>query len=166
MRRLLLFRHGQAVPHDKGPDRDRTLTQTGRDDTIAIARQLQESGIDPEIVLVSPASRTRETWDCARAYFSRAKESFIPDLYLATPEIILSHLHMIEDNIKSAMIVGHNPALHDVALELYGYGDRYAFSRLRDEFPTSACAVFDFDCQTWSELALNQGRLDRFLTPS
>ena len=166
MRRLILFRHGQAVPHDRGPDRERSLTQTGRDDAGLIAKTLHESGIDPDIVLVSPATRTRETWDCARVYFPYAVELITADLYLATPDIILAQLHRIEDNFKTLMIVGHNPAMHDVALTLYGYGDRYAFSRLRDEFPTSGCAVFDFDCETWSAVASNQGRLDRFLTPS
>ena len=165
MLRLVLFRHGRAVPHDQGPDIARSLTDTGRIESIEVAKALHEGGIDPDLVLVSPAIRTRETWDSAKTFFPAAQIQIERDLYLAMPETILSLIHAIKDGPKITMIVGHNPALHDLALAFFGFGDRYAFARLRDEFPTSGCAVFDFDVSSWAELASNKGRLDRFLTP-
>lgn len=165
MLRLVLFRHGQAVPHNQGPDISRSLTETGRRQSVEIAKALHEGGIDPELVLISPAIRTRETWDSAKQFFPASTTRIERDLYLATPDLILSLIHAIADRPKTVMIVGHNPAFHDISLDLFGFGDRYAFARLRDDFPTSGCAVFDFDVAAWSDLAANQGRLDRFLIP-
>jgi phosphohistidine phosphatase len=165
MLRLVLFRHGQAVPHDQGPDSQRSLTATGQRESGATAKALAEGGIVPDLVLVSSATRTRETWDNAKSYFSKTEMRLERDLYLATPDVILSLLHALDAHPKTVMIVGHNPSLHDFALECYGFGDRYAFARLRDEFPTAACAVFDFDVPSWVELSAHKGRLDRFLIP-
>ena len=165
MLRLVLFRHGQAVPHDQGPDINRSLTVTGQRESGATAQALADNGIVPDLVLVSPATRTRETWESAKSFFRDTEMRFERDLYLATPDVILSLLQALESGPKTVMIVGHNPALHDFALECYGFGDRYAFARLRDEFPTAGCAVFDFDVVSWPELAAHKGRLDRFLIP-
>jgi phosphohistidine phosphatase len=165
MLRLVLFRHGQAVPHDQGPDINRSLTVTGQRESGATAQALADNGILPDLVLVSPATRTRETWESAKSFFRDTETRFERDLYLATPDVILSLLQALESGPKTVMIVGHNPALHDFALECYGFGDRYAFARLRDEFPTAGCAVFDFDVVSWPELAAHKGRLDRFLIP-
>lgn len=165
MLRLLLFRHGRAVSHDQGPDISRPLTETGRRESIEIAKALHEGGVVPDLVLVSPAIRTRETWDNAKVFFPSSEIRFERDLYLAVPDTILSLIHAIEEGPKTVMIIGHNPALHDLALDFFGFGDRYAFARLRDEFPTSGCAVFDFDVASWAALAPNKGRLDRFLVP-
>ena len=166
MLRLLLFRHGRAVPHDQGPDISRSLTATGRRESDEIAKALHEGGVVPDLVLVSPAIRTSETWDSAKGFFTSSEVRFERDLYLAIPDTILSLIHAIEEGPKTVVIIGHNPALHDLALDFFGFGDRYAFARLRDEFPTSGCAVFDFDVSSWAELAPNKGRLDRFLVPA
>ncbi len=165
MLRLVLFRHGRAVPHDNGPDISRSLTVSGHRQSVEMAKTLHEGGINPDLVLVSPSIRTRETWDGAKTFFPASEVRFERDLYLATPDVITSFIHAIEAGPKCVMIVGHNPALHDLSLEFFGYGDRYAFARLRDEFPTSGCAVFDFDVTSWSGLVAHQGRLDRFLVP-
>ena len=165
MLRLVLFRHGQAVPHDQGPDISRALTATGQRETASTGKALADRGLLPDLVLVSPATRTRETWKTMKLYFPDAEMRLERDLYLATPDIILSVLHTIEPRSKTVMIVGHNPSLHDFALEIYGFGDRYAFARLRKEFPTAGCAVFDFDYAAWSELEVHKGRLDHFIKP-
>jgi len=165
MLRLVLFRHGQAVPHDQRPDINRSLTVTGQRESGATAKTLTEHGVLPDLVLVSPATRTRETWENTKAFFRASEIRLERDLYLATPDVILSLLHALESVSKTVMIIGHNPSLHDFALECYGFGDRYAFASLRDEFPTAACAVFDFDVPSWAEISAHKGRLDRFLIP-
>jgi len=117
MLRLVLFRHGRAVPHDQGPDSARSLTETGRRESVEMAKALDGGGIAPDLVLVSPAARTRETWDSAKSIFPTCETRFERELYLATPETILSLIHAIEEGPKIVMIVGHNPALHDLALD-------------------------------------------------
>ena len=62
-------------------------------------------------------------------------------------------------------MIGHNPGFEDLAKLLVGHGDRYAFARLTQKYPTAGLAVIDFDRENWSEIAPRSGRLDRFVTP-
>ena len=96
MLRLVLFRHGQAVPHDQGPDINRSLTVTGQRESGATAKTLAEHGVLPDLVLVSPATRTRETWESAKSFFPKTEMRLERDLYLATPDVILSLLHILD----------------------------------------------------------------------
>ena len=63
MRQLILLRHAKAaVDSDTGEDFDRPLAARGREDAPVVAQALVDAGADPQVVLVSDAKRTRETW--------------------------------------------------------------------------------------------------------
>lgn len=165
MLRLVLFRHGKAVPHDKEPDFERGLTNRGVRNSAQMAQDLCDSGVIPDYALVSSARRTQETWGAMRSIFPATKVKITRDLYLAPSELIRGALHEIDKSLRTVLVIGHNPALHDLALELVGFGDRYALARLKEHLPTAGLVVLDFDFETWSELADHTGRLDRFLVP-
>jgi phosphohistidine phosphatase len=63
-------------------------------------------------------------------------------------------------------MIGHNPGFEELARLLVGYGDRYAFARMGQKFPTAALAVLDFDAEDWRDLKPGSGRLERFVTPA
>ena len=63
------------------------------------------------------------------------------------------------------MLVGHNPGLHALALELVGDGDRKLVGALAMEFPTAALAVLTFPLTQWTDVRAATGRLDHFATP-
>jgi phosphohistidine phosphatase len=63
------------------------------------------------------------------------------------------------------MIVGHNPELHSLALDLVGAGPKHFQDRLREKFPTAALAVINFPSGLWSNIAVNSGTLNLFLAP-
>jgi phosphohistidine phosphatase len=62
-------------------------------------------------------------------------------------------------------MIGHNPALHDLANELIGSGEVEARESLNEKLPTSGLVVIDFAFDDWSELHDSSGRLERFVTP-
>jgi phosphohistidine phosphatase len=62
-------------------------------------------------------------------------------------------------------MIGHNPGFQDLARLLVGHGDRYAFARMVQKFPTAALCVLDFDIEDWNEAGPGRARLDRFVTP-
>src|SRR3954454_22112926 len=64
-RTLVLLRHAKAVPPESMPDLERPLTDRGRADAAAAGRYLVAEGIEADLVLCSPAQRTRETWQYA-----------------------------------------------------------------------------------------------------
>ncbi len=86
-------------------------------------------------------------------------------LYLASPDAIRTELGRIDDSDAHVLVVGHNPGLHALALELVGGGDRKALAMLAREFPTGALAVLSFDVASWKDLKNASGHLDHFTTP-
>ena len=139
MDRLILLRHGKAeADASTGQDFDRALTGRGRRDVALVARELAGGGRAPDLALVSPAARARETWELAAPYFPNAQLQWAPMLYHIDPQGILD-LAMGQAP-RVVMVVGHNPGLGELAAFLAreaGHGGMIGF-------PTSAAAVVDF----------------------
>ncbi len=67
--------------------------------------------------------------------------------------------------IRTLVVVGHNPGLHEAARLLIAAGDVEARERLNEGLPTSGLAVIDFAGDDWDKLHPRSGRLERFVTP-
>jgi phosphohistidine phosphatase len=139
MDRLILLRHGKAeVDAPTGQDFDRALTGRGRSDSALVARVLAAAGQAPDLALVSPAARAKETWEQAAPFFPQAEVQWTPGLYHIDPQSILDLA--FDQTPRVVMVVGHNPGLGDLAAFLArqaGHGDLAGF-------PTAAAAVIDF----------------------
>lgn len=167
MRRLILFRHAKAEPHESGKDDfDRQLVERGKSDAALIGTYMNRHGIVPDRVLVSTARRAQQTWELAAsglrpppATHSEAK------IYNASADELYSLVVSAPDSARTLMLVGHNPGLHELALTLVATGDLDTREKLREEFPTAAMAVIDFVFSSWSQLHPLGGRLERFVSP-
>jgi phosphohistidine phosphatase len=136
---LVLFRHAKAVRHHEAPrDIDRALTGRGRKDAARAAGTLAAAGFAPDLVLLSPSARTRETWQEAEPSFPGARALQLDQLYLAEPRVI--QLAAEEAGPARILVIGHNPGLHDLACLLAERGDPGALARLMERMPTSAIA--------------------------
>ncbi|HEY3696783.1 SixA phosphatase family protein [Phenylobacterium sp.] len=162
MDRLILFRHGKAERDSvSGVDFDRPLAPRGARDAAAMARNLADLGLAPNLVLVSPAARTRETWAAAEAAFPGAEVRFEPALYNAEAGGVR---HAAERAARATagalMVIGHNPALQDLAVALLreGGSSPELVAQAERRFPTSAVAVFLID-------ACGRPAFDGLLTP-
>jgi phosphohistidine phosphatase len=132
------------------------LAPRGRRAAKRIADHVRSEAVRPTLVLCSSARRARETL---------AEVLVTDDLYGADAGEILHRLGEIDQNIASVMIVGHNPGLHDLALELTGDGDATAISQLRTKFPTGALATLQLGPTRWDELAAGQAYLATLVLP-
>jgi phosphohistidine phosphatase len=166
MRRLLLLRHSKTERPEPGQrDRDRRLTARGRADAPLIGTYMVRHRLVPDLVLVSPAQRTVETWALVGAAFSKAPRVVKEDrIYNAGAET-LADLVGEADDAMALLLVGHNPGLHDLANALIGSGDVEAREGLHEKLPTSGLVVIDFAFDDWSKLHECAGRLERFVTP-
>ena len=164
MRRLLLLRHAKSSWDDPGlADHERPLNPRGRRATEVVARHLRERGLVPELVLCSSAVRTRETLGGIEgALGDRASVAIEDELYDASAEVLLDRVRRIDDDVGSAMVIGHNPGVGQLALELAGGGEW--IEEIRAKFPTAALATLDWD-GTWDELAPGRAELVDFVTP-
>lgn len=166
MKRLILFRHAKSDWPKGVEDIDRPLAERGRMAAPLMGRYLRDEGLLPDLALVSPAKRTRETWELARAEIGEEVPVRIePRIYEAPPEQLLQVAREIGDETRSAILVGHNPGSQELARLVAGFGDRYAFARLAQKYPTAGVTVLDFDVESWRDLAAKGARLDRFVTP-
>lgn len=166
MRRLMLLRHAKAErPVLGSPDRDRVLAPRGREEAPQIGSYMARHGLSPDHTLVSPAARTRETWDLVAAQLRNATASAEERLYDASASAIVGLVKDAPARAHALLIVAHNPGLHDAARLLIASGDVEARERLHEKLPTCGLVVIDFAFDDWSRLHPRSGRLDRFVTP-
>lgn len=166
MRRLMLLRHAKTERAEPGQrDRDRRLTKRGRADAPAIGAYMARHGLIPDLALVSPAKRTQETWALLAAAFAAPPRSVDEDrLYNAGTEDLL-RLIAEARSAHALLVVGHNPGLHDVAMQLIASGDVDARERVAEKLPTSGLVVLELAFDDWSKLHRHCGRLVHFVTP-
>ena len=147
MDRLILFRHGKAEPDSySGEDFDRRLAPRGEVESAATGAALAKAGFAPDVALVSPASRTRETWAAAAPHFPKASANFDNDLYNADSTEIRLAAEEAGETAGTVMVVGHNPGMQELTMRLMieGSAPASALSQVRS-FPTGGAAVFRID---------------------
>ncbi|MDE2487104.1 MAG: histidine phosphatase family protein [Alphaproteobacteria bacterium] len=148
MDRLILFRHGKAEAESQsGEDFDRRLTHRGVRESAEMGRTLADLGLTPDRALVSPAARARETWEAAEPAFPAVELRLEPELYNAAPGAIRAAAEGAGEGCRTLIVVGHNPGLQELTVELLrqGAASPALVARAQREFPTAAAAVFLID---------------------
>lgn len=167
MHQLLLLRHAKSSWDDAAlPDRDRSLNKRGRRSAGAIRHAMREFGLIPDLILVSTAKRTLETMSALEPWDDTPLVEPLDNLYLASEAELLATLRGVAETVRTVLLIGHNPGMHDLAVLL---ADRHASAAkplhlVREGFPTGALAEFSVT-GPWSRLGAGGGRLMRFLTP-
>jgi phosphohistidine phosphatase len=165
--KLLLLRHGKSSWDDPSlADFDRPLAPRARKAAERMGRELAARNWLPQLALVSPAARTRETWELVTAALLGSVSADFPDsLYDASAGDVLSEIHRTPKAVKTLLVLGHNPGLEDLARRFAGANsEAKALQQLREKFPTAALARFDFDGK-WAELGFGRARLTHCLRP-
>lgn len=168
MRRLILLRHAKTeTDAPSGKDHDRRLEDRGRADAAAMAEWLADQALVPDQVLVSTATRTRQTWDILAELFPGAapQVEHQPELYSASASQLLAAIHDVSAGINRLMLVGHNPGLHELALGLTCGCNETDSKLLSGNMPTSAIAVIDFPIADWADARFGTGKLQHFVSP-
>lgn len=163
---LYLLRHAKSDWNDDDlDDHDRPLAPRGERACDRIGAFLAAAPA-PEIALCSTARRAVDTLGRIASHLSRAPVVRLDRrLYLATPDEMLERLSWLEPDFGRALVVGHNPGVHQLAADLAGRGDAAALARLSRKFPTAALAILGFPAGSWAELAPGRGELIDFVTP-
>ncbi len=164
---LSILRHAKSSWADPElDDHERPLAKRGVKAIPILAKFMRQSKLRPTLALCSDAMRTRATLTLLLAELGPPAPKVIYDetLYLASPHTIRSVL-ADADSEPHILLVGHNPGLHALTLELVGEGDRKMLAALAQEFPTGALAVLSFDAVSWRDLKSASGHLEQFTTP-
>ena len=163
--RLVLIRHAKA---EQGSiDRVRELTTRGHADAQALGRWLRDAGVSPDRVVVSPATRTAQTWTTVVAELGADVAPVMEDerIYDNDIDSLLELIRETPTDIRTLVLVGHNPSTAVLAHLLdNGAGDRQARRDLAEGYPTSGTAVFAVELD-WADVEAGVGRLEAFVAP-
>jgi phosphohistidine phosphatase len=142
-RTLLILRHASAANKPGVVDVERPLTPLGRTEATRVGREI--AALRPEHVLCSPALRARQTWQQISAELgTQPKTDFEPEMYLAHTEALRELVWQTPDDVPTLLLIGHNPAVHQLARTLLG-------SEAPQHFPPASLATVTFTGK-WTEL--------------
>lgn len=163
---LSLFRHAKSSWDNPAlADFERPLAVRGEKAASRMGRYMADEGLEPELVLCSSAVRARQTLELAAAGWRGTPEIRYEDgLYHAGSADMLEILRELPESCAHAMLIGHNPGFHALALELAAKGAPELFAAMASKFPTGALAVIAFD-DGWSGVGPGKGTLLRIVTP-
>ncbi|MEV0173811.1 histidine phosphatase family protein [Streptomyces sp. NPDC050803] len=166
LRRLVVLRHAKSAWPEGVADHRRPLAPRGRRDAPAAGRALAEADLLPDLALCSTAVRARQTWELASAEWGTPPPVRLdPQLYAADVPELLAAVRATPPEVETLLLIGHNPGLEDLVVELAGDGMEDTLDRLRVKFPTSAIAVLAWRGTAWSALAPGSALLTSFLVP-
>lgn len=149
---LILLRHAKSAWPVGVSDAQRPLSARGIRDARAFGTNLRAAQRQVDVAIVSTAERTRETWSLVaeEAGLSAEAASFDARLYAASWWDVMDVVRGLPDTARTALIVGHNPSLEDLAGQIANSeSDTTAMKELRAKFPTCAAAYLRGDAQ-WS----------------
>ena len=168
---LCLLRHTKALdagPADPSKDHARGLALRGQKDGKSLAMFFAAEDIHVDRIYCSTAKRTRQTFDLIRTGLEKPPVSFQDSLYLAPCDELIAFMQTIPEPIKSAMIIGHNPGLHDLALMLIGRSGKNQakmLDKLRTKLPTGGLCTLSFELAAWEKIGAGLATLTRFVRP-
>lgn len=159
-KRLLLLRHGKSSWDDPAlEDLDRPLAGRGRRAAARLGLWLREQDAVPELVICSPAVRARETLE-QLGLPPEVPVRLDGDVYAGTAGDLLAVVRALPPHVDSAMVVGHNPAIEDLARMLVAP----ALDTL-EKVPTAGLVDLRFPGPGWDDVGPGPGRLEALITP-
>lgn len=167
MKRLTILRHAKSDWGDsKLEDFDRPLNDRGWKAAKRMGRELEQRHIRFDFVIASPAARVRETIDGLREKLKLNVEiRFEPRMYGASDEALLQIVRALPEKTHAPLLVGHNPGLERLAVELTHDDSRGLRDRVSDKFPTAALARIELSAHRWADVEPGSGTIAELIFP-
>ena len=156
MKKLLLLRHAKSSWEDASlPDFERPLNERGTHAAPLVGKYMRQRKIRPDLVICSPAKRTRETIALVLTAAGIAPPiRYDERIYEASVMSLLEIISEIEDDKTEVMLVGHNPGFENLLERLTNESVRV---------PTAALALIALNTEKWGEAQAVGGRLEFFV---
>lgn len=166
LRRLVVLRHAKSAWPMGVPDHERPLAPRGRRDAPAAGRALLETDCLPDLAVCSTAVRARHTWELASAQWGTPPPvRYDRRVYAGAVPKLLHVVHEVPDEVRTLLLIGHNPGLEELVLELAGDALDNALDDVRTKFPTSATAFLSWRGETWASLTQGTALLTDMIVP-
>jgi phosphohistidine phosphatase len=161
MKTLHLLRHAKSSWDKAGlPDRERGLNKRGKRDAPRMGEALARR-LAPMAIAVSPARRAQLTlgglcdgWPG----LGQINHASYEDLYTFSADDLFEWLRTQDDRQQALFIIGHNPALTDLANALAGDDDLA-------NLPTAGYLELSLHIDHWRDIRQGCGRIEYSLFP-
>ena len=170
MLRLIIMRHAKSSWTDKKlDDYDRPLSRRGKEAAPVMGRALAGKNCIPELILCSPARRTRDTLKLTiDALGIKPPIAYEDQLYSFGNGDSYLNVISAQKKVSPLMVVGHNPSVQSLTLRLLAQQDGTVMERIRRKFPTAAVAIVALPIEEWRQVQSKSdvgGEIELFLTP-
>jgi len=159
-RSLIVIRHTKSDWGDfSQPDFDRPIKKERIDDAKRMAAKLKELELEPDLIICSPAKRTRQTAEyfCDKLKYDIDKVQFDKRIYESSVDDILQVVHETDEKVKTLVIIGHNPSLT--------YFANLFIEEKIEELPTTGVVWMEFKTDNWEIYRHTVAKRKYFLTP-
>ena len=171
MKTLTLLRHAKSGYDDPLlRDFDRPLNDRGRRAAMKVGQWLgaaMRRGDMPDfgLVFASPAVRVRQTIEGLEAGMNRPLAPVYEQrISLSSSATLIELCAGFSDDFTDAMLVGHNPGLEDLLLELVPPGGALR-AEAELKYPTATLARLDIAIDRWAQIDGGRAELTRCIRP-
>jgi len=167
MKRVTVLRHAKSDWDEPVDDFNRPLNERGWKAARRIGKEMKHRHMSFDFALASPAARVRETIDGFTETYGEPKFAirFEPKMYGASVEVLLELIREMPVEAEDALLIGHNPGLERLVVELShddGHGLR---DKVAGKFPTAAVAAIELPVSSWAEVAPGNGKVVELILP-
>lgn len=167
MKTLFVLRHAKASRDaPSGTDFDRPLNKRGRKAAVAVGRELRARNSAVDAIVASPAARVSETVSgVIEGSGYNLEPAWDRRIYNASPVNLIEVLREVDDAVERLLIVGHNPGLQNLLLDLAEDDPGGLRDEIASSFPTAALAELRLAIAHWREAGPGRGRIVSLVRP-
>ncbi len=143
MKRLYILRHAKSSWSDSTlSDFERPLNERGREAAPFMGELMAKRGLVPDIFLSSPAERAVQTARLVLDSSGFGSSLILDDrIYEASPQALKQIVSGLNDDLGSAILVGHNPGIEGLIGLMTGENR---------PMPTAGLAIIDIENESWA----------------
>lgn len=158
MKKLYVIRHAQKEDEKVGQyDYDRELSHDGIEDAKAMAKSLVSKNITADLIVSSPANRTKATAEIFAEELNYTKSIMYNEvLYMAFVNELIETITYTFDTVDTMLLIGHNPSLTALAITLVDF---------KEKFEMGGIMEIEFDCNSWIDISKENARLVSYNYP-
>ena len=122
-------------------------------------RFLKKKGIIPDIIISSPANRTKKTSYIIAENIGIKKENIIfkESIYESNIEELLNLIKNLDNSLNSIFLIGHNPSLNILA--------EYLTNSYINNIPTCGILAVNLEINLWNKISKACGKIEFFDYP-
>lgn len=157
---LLLIRHTKSDWGHAGlADFERPIKTERTGDAQRMSQKLKALKVQPDLILCSPAKRTRQTAEyfCHTLHYDYHRLQLEPRLYESSAEDYLEVIREVEASVHTLLLFGHNPSITALA--------HYFLPRAIAHVPTTGVVWLQLQSTDWYLYSTTPVELRGFFTP-